>query len=64
MLVWYAKLLKTQAKLELLGKKATKSKKKLDIPKQIGNNFDSSKTTTFAQKISATKKLDNNQILR
>ncbi len=64
MLVWYAKLLKTQAKLELLGKKATKSKKKLDIPKQVGNNFDSSKTTTFAQKISATKKLDNNQILR
>jgi len=64
MLVWYAKLLKTQAKLELLGKKAAKSKKKLDIPKQIGNNFDSSKTTTFAQKISATKKLDNNQILR
>ena len=59
MLFWYANLLKTQTKLEFLGKKAKRSKKKLDIPKQIGNQFDSSKTTTFAQKVSATKKLDD-----
>jgi len=64
MLVWYNKLLKTQADLELLGKKAKKTKKKLDIPKQVGGDFDSSKVTTFTQKMTAIKKLDNNQISR
>ena len=63
MLFWYANLLKTQEKLEFLGKKAKRSKKKLDIPKQIGNQFDSSKTTTFAQKVSATKKLDDTHLI-
>lgn len=63
MLFWYDNLLKTQAKLEFLGKKAKRSKKKLDIPKQIGNQFDSSKTTTFAQKVSATKKLDDTHLI-
>ncbi len=63
MLFWYANLLKTQEKLEFLGKKAKRSKKKLDIPKQIGNQFDSGKTTTFAQKVSATKKLDDTHLI-
>ena len=63
MLFWYDNLLKTQAKLEFLGKKAKRSKKKLDIPKQIGNQFDSGKTTTFAQKVSATKKLDDTHLI-
>ena len=53
MLVWYAKLRKTQENIKL-GKKTIK--KKLDIPK----NFGVVKNTTFTQQITANKQHNNN----
>jgi len=56
MLLWYTSFYKTQKKIQKVKNK--KDIAKLEIPKQIGSDFDSSKKQTFTQKISALSRQD------